>query len=82
MSEALEEVLKSQDGIESIKASLRLIQENARHALQYIEEVDRGSNDLRLRIEQLRDATSLTKNLIDQMPKEDDRLLEICFNSP
>ena len=82
MSEALEEVLKSQDGIESIKASLRLIQENARHALQYIEQGDRGSKDLRILIEQLRDATSLTKNLIDQMPKEDDRLLEICFNSP
>ena len=81
MSEALEEGLKSQDGIESIKASLRLIQENARHALQNIEEGDRGSNDLRILIEQLRDTTSLTKNLIDQMPK-DERLLEICFNSP
>ncbi len=81
MSEALEEVLRSQDGIESIKASLRLIQENAWHALQYIEEGDRGSNDLRILIEQLRDTTSLAKNLIDQMPK-DDRLLEICFNSP
>ena len=82
MSEALEEGLESQDGIDSIKASLRLIQENARHALQNIEEGDRGSNDLRILIEQLRDTTSLTKNLIDQMRKEDDRLLEICFNSP
>ena len=82
MSQALEEGLKSQDGIESIKASLRLIQESARHALQYIEEGDRGSNDLRMLIEQLRDTTSLTKDLIDQMRKEDERLLEICFNSP
>ncbi len=82
MSEALEKGLESEDGIESIKASLRLIQENARHALQYIEAGDRGSNDLRILIEQLRDNTSLTKNLIDQMRKEDDRLLEICFNSP
>ena len=81
MSEALEEGLESQRGIESIKASLRLIQESARHALQYIEEADRGSKDLRRLIEQLRDTTSLTKNLIDQMPM-DERLLEICFNSP
>ena len=73
--------MESQRGIESIKASLRLIQENARHALQYIEEGDRGSIDLRMLIEQLRDTTSLTKDLIDQMPK-DERLLEICFNSP
>jgi hypothetical protein len=81
VSEALEEGLESQRGIESIKASLRLIQESARHALQYIEEGDRGSKDLRRLIEQLRDTTSLTKNLIDQMPM-DERLLEICFNSP
>jgi hypothetical protein len=59
----------SQDGVESIKASLRLIEEHAKYAREYIEEGCRDSQPLRQSIEGIREtARTLRQRLHEYMP--------------